>query len=94
MSTATHLELSNVGISFPTDQGLFCALQNVNLKIDQGEFKCIDGASRLQRDKVSQRGNFNELHSGYPRQDFRIPDNDHSLAVTDGDYFQRGPLLP
>ena len=45
MCTATHLELSNVGISFPTDQGLFCALQNVNLKIAKGEFVSLIGHS-------------------------------------------------
>ncbi len=44
MSNA-HLELSGVGISFPTDKGLFCALQNVNLKIDQGEFVSLIGHS-------------------------------------------------
>ena len=33
-----HLELTGVGISFPTDKGLYCALQNVNLRIAKGEF--------------------------------------------------------
>ena len=32
-----HLELTGVGISFPTDKGLYCALQNVNLRIAKGE---------------------------------------------------------
>ena len=52
MSTATHLELSNVGISFPTDQGLFCALQNVNLKIAKGEFISLIGHSGCGKSTV------------------------------------------
>ena len=52
MSTATHLELSNVGISFPTDQGLFCALQNVNLKIAKGEFVSLIGHSGCGKSTV------------------------------------------
>ena len=52
MSTATHLELSNVGISFPTDQGLFCALQNVNLKIAKGEFVALIGRSGCGKSTV------------------------------------------
>ena len=51
MSNA-HLELSGVGISFPTDKGLFCALQNVNLKIDQGEFVSLIGHSGCGKSTV------------------------------------------
>ena len=29
----THLELTKVGIEFPTPKGPFCALQNVDLKV-------------------------------------------------------------
>lgn len=52
MSTATHLELSNVGISFPTDKGLYCALQDVNLKIAKGEFVSLIGHSGCGKSTV------------------------------------------
>ena len=52
MSIASHLELSGVGISFPTDKGLFCALQNVNLKINKGEFVSLIGHSGCGKSTV------------------------------------------
>lgn len=52
MSTANHLELSNVGISFPTDKGLYCALQDVNLKIAKGEFVSLIGHSGCGKSTV------------------------------------------
>ncbi|WP_439888452.1 ABC transporter ATP-binding protein [Pseudomonas sp. MBLB4123] len=51
MNTA-HLELTGVGISFPTDKGLFCALQNVNLKIAKGEFVSLIGHSGCGKSTV------------------------------------------
>ncbi len=47
-----HLELTNVGIDFPTEKGLFCALQNVNLKIDKGEFVSLIGHSGCGKSTV------------------------------------------
>ncbi|MDG1581888.1 ABC transporter ATP-binding protein [Pseudomonas sp. GOM6] len=47
-----HLELSGVGIDFPTDKGLFCALQNVNLKINKGEFVSLIGHSGCGKSTV------------------------------------------
>ncbi|MFZ3152401.1 ABC transporter ATP-binding protein [Pseudomonas sp.] len=47
-----HLELTGVGISFPTDKGLYCALQNVNLKIDKGEFVSLIGHSGCGKSTV------------------------------------------
>lgn len=47
-----HLELSGVGISFATDKGQFCALQNVNLKIQQGEFVSLIGHSGCGKSTV------------------------------------------
>ncbi|MFP6799988.1 MAG: ABC transporter ATP-binding protein [Pseudomonas sp.] len=47
-----HLELSGVGIGFPTDKGLYCALQNVNLKIDKGEFVSLIGHSGCGKSTV------------------------------------------
>ncbi len=48
----THLELTGVGIDFPTDKGLFCALQNVNLKIAKGEFVSLIGHSGCGKSTV------------------------------------------
>src|SRR5512145_657770 len=48
----THLELTGVGISFPTDKGLFCALQGVNLKIAKGEFVSLIGHSGCGKSTV------------------------------------------
>jgi nitrate/nitrite transport system ATP-binding protein len=47
-----HLELSQVGIDFPTPKGPFCALQNVNLKIMQGEFVSLIGHSGCGKSTV------------------------------------------
>lgn len=48
----THLELSNVGIEFPTPKGSFCALQNVNLKVKKGEFVSLIGHSGCGKSTV------------------------------------------
>ncbi len=48
----THLELSQVGIEFPTNNGPFCALQNVNLKIQEGEFVSLIGHSGCGKSTV------------------------------------------
>lgn len=43
--TDCYLDITGVGIDFPTDDGPFCALQGVNLKIDRGEFISLIGHS-------------------------------------------------
>jgi len=48
----THLELTQVGIDFPTAKGPFCALQNVNLKIAKGEFVSLIGHSGCGKSTV------------------------------------------
>lgn len=47
-----HLELSKVGIEFPTPKGPFCALQNVDLKIEKGEFVSLIGHSGCGKSTV------------------------------------------
>lgn len=47
-----HLELTKVGIEFPTDKGPFCALQNVDLKIKKGEFVSLIGHSGCGKSTV------------------------------------------
>jgi len=50
--TASYLELSKVGIEFPTKSGPFRALQDVNLKIGRGEFVSIIGHSGCGKSTV------------------------------------------
>ncbi|MDO3386786.1 ABC transporter ATP-binding protein [Gilvimarinus sp. SDUM040013] len=47
-----HLELTQVGISFPTPKGSFCALKNVDLKIKEGEFVSLIGHSGCGKSTV------------------------------------------
>jgi len=47
-----HLELTQVGISFPTEKGPFVALQNVNLHIKKGEFVSLIGHSGCGKSTV------------------------------------------
>lgn len=47
-----HLELSQIGIEFPTPKGPFCALQNVDLKIKKGEFVSLIGHSGCGKSTV------------------------------------------
>lgn len=47
-----HLELSRVGISFPTPKGPFCALKDVDLKIAKGEFVSLIGHSGCGKSTV------------------------------------------
>ncbi|MCY4045332.1 MAG: ABC transporter ATP-binding protein [Cellvibrionales bacterium] len=46
------LELTHVGIEFPTPKGPFCALKDVQLKIDQGEFISLIGHSGCGKSTV------------------------------------------
>ncbi|MDH5178521.1 MAG: ABC transporter ATP-binding protein [Gammaproteobacteria bacterium] len=47
-----HLILSQVGIAFPTPNGPFTALENVNLKIEKGEFVSLIGHSGCGKSTV------------------------------------------
>ncbi|NDV91534.1 ATP-binding cassette domain-containing protein [Alteromonas sp. 345S023] len=47
-----HLELSQVGIDFPTPKGPFTALTDVNLKIAKGEFVSLIGHSGCGKSTV------------------------------------------
>jgi nitrate/nitrite transport system ATP-binding protein len=52
MNTKNHLELTDVTIDFPTDKGAFRALDNVNLKIDKGQFITLIGHSGCGKSTV------------------------------------------
>ncbi|HSC69526.1 MAG TPA: ABC transporter ATP-binding protein [Cellvibrio sp.] len=47
-----HLELTRVGIEFPTPKGPFCALRDVDLKIRKGEFVSLIGHSGCGKSTV------------------------------------------
>jgi nitrate/nitrite transport system ATP-binding protein len=47
-----HLELTQVGIDFPTPKGPFTALQNVNLRVNEGEFISLIGHSGCGKSTV------------------------------------------
>ncbi|BDX08601.1 ABC transporter ATP-binding protein [Planctobacterium marinum] len=47
-----HLELTQVGIEFPTPKGPFVALQDVNLNIEKGEFISLIGHSGCGKSTV------------------------------------------
>ncbi|WP_339725839.1 ABC transporter ATP-binding protein [uncultured Paraglaciecola sp.] len=47
-----HLELTQVGIDFPTAKGPFTALKDVNLKIEKGEFISLIGHSGCGKSTV------------------------------------------
>ncbi|MBU3021050.1 ABC transporter ATP-binding protein [Aestuariibacter sp. A3R04] len=50
--TSKHLELTQVGIDFPTPKGPFTALCDVNLKIEKGEFVSLIGHSGCGKSTV------------------------------------------
>jgi nitrate/nitrite transport system ATP-binding protein len=52
MSSKHHLELSQIGIDFPTANGPFTALQDVNLRIKEGEFISLIGHSGCGKSTV------------------------------------------
>jgi nitrate/nitrite transport system ATP-binding protein len=52
MGNKHHLELTQVGMDFPTGKGLFNALQDVNLRINKGEFISLIGHSGCGKSTV------------------------------------------
>ena len=51
MKTA-HLEITGINMDFPTPNGVFRALENVNLKVQKGEFISLIGHSGCGKSTV------------------------------------------
>ena len=52
MTLSQHLDISSVSIEFPTPDGPFKALDNVNLKINKSEFVTLIGHSGCGKSTV------------------------------------------
>lgn len=50
--SSSYLEISKMGMEFDTDKGKFCALQNVQLDINKGEFISLIGHSGCGKSTV------------------------------------------
>lgn len=88
----THLEISNVGIEFPTPKGPFVALQDVNLKIDKGEFISLIGHSGCGKSTVLNivAGLYQATEGGVILENKEVNEPGPERAVV----FQNHSLLP
>ncbi|MFC4700104.1 ABC transporter ATP-binding protein [Glaciecola siphonariae] len=92
MSKPKHLELSQVGIDFPTPKGPFTALQNVNLVIKKGEFISLIGHSGCGKSTVLNivAGLYQASHGGVILDNKEVNEPGPERAVV----FQNHSLLP
>jgi nitrate/nitrite transport system ATP-binding protein len=86
------LELTDVGIEFPTPKGPFCALQGVNLKIKKGEFISLIGHSGCGKSTVLNivAGLYQATQGGVVLQGKEVNEPGPERAVV----FQNHSLLP
>jgi nitrate/nitrite transport system ATP-binding protein len=87
-----HLELSDVGIDFPTANGPFNALQKVNLKIAKGEFISLIGHSGCGKSTVLNiiAGLYQATNGGVILDGVEVNEPGPERAVV----FQNHSLLP
>ena len=90
--TNKHLELTGVDIDFPTPNGPFKALSNVNLKIDRGEFVSLIGHSGCGKSTVLNivAGLYQATKGGVLLDDKEVNEPGPERAVV----FQNHSLLP
>lgn len=89
---ATHLELTQVGIDFPTANGPFNALSDVNLKISKGEFISLIGHSGCGKSTVLNivAGLYQASYGGVLLDNMEVNEPGPERAVV----FQNHSLLP
>ena len=87
-----YLELTDVDIDFPTDNGPFKALQNVNLKMQQGEFVSLIGHSGCGKSTVLNivAGLYQATKGGVLLENREVNEPGPERAVV----FQNHSLLP
>ncbi|WP_416214131.1 ABC transporter ATP-binding protein [Halothiobacillus sp.] len=90
--SAAHLELSQVSIDFPTSQGMFRALNKIDLKINRGEFVSLIGHSGCGKSTVLNivAGLYQATEGGVLLENREVTEPGPERAVV----FQNHSLLP
>lgn len=92
MTSSKHLELTQVGMEFPTPKGAFTALQDVNLVIEKGEFVSLIGHSGCGKSTVLNivAGLYQATQGGVLLENKEVNEPGPERAVV----FQNHSLLP
>lgn len=92
MTAKHHLELTQIGIDFPTPKGPFTALKDVNLRINKGEFVSLIGHSGCGKSTVLNivAGLYQATTGGVILDNLEVNEPGPERAVV----FQNHSLLP